>query len=254
MVSPDEIKKFSRGGNIVAYPAKFEDATGFMQARAFLAKGFKGKGVEFGGGNCHPVPLCCEISYADLFEDDKGCNGKMNLLQMNLLEGEFPSIKYFTNISDMKGIDDESLDFIVHNHVIEHARNPIKSIFMAHRKLKKGGVLLFAVPDKQVTFDIKRKTTPLKHLVSDFKSPSKLRDYSDIIDFIVNTRVVTGYKEAFYFLLGINIDIHFHTFTMESFAGILEWIKDEGLLWSNTEIFPRLDFQGANEFYVRLTK
>lgn len=249
--TPDEISKFPVGASIVAYPEKLENAFGFMQARVFLAKDFKGKGIEFGGDtNCHPLPFGCEVYYADIFQDEEeGKNG------MNYGGGsrDVPPIKYLTDISDMKGIEDQSIDFIVHNHVIEHTRDPIKSLFTAHRKLKKNGVLLFAVPDKQVTFDVKRETTSLKHLVADFKSPSKLRDCVNIIDYLVNTHMV-GYKDIFRFLQGIDKYTHFHTFTAESFADILKWTDTEGLVWSNTEIFPRLGFQGANEFYVRLTK
>ncbi len=61
----------------------------------------------------------------------------------------------------------ESLDFIVANHFLEHCEDPIGTIGTHLEKLRSGGVLFYAVPDKRYTFDFRRPRTPLSHVVAD---------------------------------------------------------------------------------------
>lgn len=63
----------------------------------------------------------------------------------------------------------ESQDFIVANHFLEHCENPIGTIETHLGKLKPGGVLFYAVPDKRYTFDFRRPPTPIEHMVADYE-------------------------------------------------------------------------------------
>jgi hypothetical protein len=60
-----------------------------------------------------------------------------------------------------------SQDFIVANHFLEHTEDPIGTIETHLGKLKPGGVLFYAVPDKRFTFDFRRPVTPIEHMVAD---------------------------------------------------------------------------------------
>lgn len=74
----------------------------------------------------------------------------------------------------------ESLDFIIANHFLEHCENPIRTIETHLGKLRPGGVLFYAVPDKRYTFDFRRPTTPLAHVVEDYErgpEPSRREHY-----------------------------------------------------------------------------
>ena len=64
-------------------------------------------------------------------------------------------------------IEPESIDFIVANHFLEHCEDPIRTIETHLGKLRAGGVLFYAVPDKRFTFDFRRPRTPLSHVVAD---------------------------------------------------------------------------------------
>jgi SAM-dependent methyltransferase len=66
-------------------------------------------------------------------------------------------------------IDEESQDFIVANHFLEHCENPIRTIETHLGKVKPGGILFYAVPDKRYTFDFRRPLTPLEHMVADYE-------------------------------------------------------------------------------------
>ena len=62
-----------------------------------------------------------------------------------------------------------SQDFIIANHFLEHTENPIGTIETHLGKLKPGGVLFYAVPDKRYTFDFRRPVTPIEHMVADYE-------------------------------------------------------------------------------------
>jgi SAM-dependent methyltransferase len=64
-------------------------------------------------------------------------------------------------------IPEASQDFIVANHFLEHCEDPIRTIETHLSKLKPGGILFYAVPDKRYTFDHRRPLTPLDHMVAD---------------------------------------------------------------------------------------
>jgi len=61
----------------------------------------------------------------------------------------------------------ESQDFIVANHFLEHCEDPIGTIATHLGRLRPGGVLFYAVPDKRYTFDFRRPVTPLEHMLAD---------------------------------------------------------------------------------------
>ena len=64
-------------------------------------------------------------------------------------------------------IADESQDFIVANHMLEHTEDPVGTILNHLSKLRPGGVLFYAVPDKRYTFDFRRPLTPIEHMFDD---------------------------------------------------------------------------------------
>ena len=60
------------------------------------------------------------------------------------------------NGEQLTTIRDETQDFVIANHFIEHCQNPIQTFQNLFRVLKPGGVLYVAVPDKRFTFDADR--------------------------------------------------------------------------------------------------
>jgi len=64
-------------------------------------------------------------------------------------------------------IPDGSQAFIVANHFLEHCEDPIAAIQNHLGKLREGGILFYAVPDKRYTFDWPRPVTSLEHMIAD---------------------------------------------------------------------------------------
>lgn len=81
-------------------------------------------------------------------------------------------------------IESESLDFIVANHFLEHCEDPIGTITSHLAKLRAGGVLFYAVPDKRYTFDFRRPPTPLSHVIADHEDGGERSRRDHYLDWV----------------------------------------------------------------------
>ncbi|KAI1701389.1 methyltransferase domain-containing protein [Ditylenchus destructor] len=66
---------------------------------------------------------------------------------------------------------DESQDFVISSHVIEHFYDPIRTIKEWLRVVKPGGYVYIIAPHKQRTFDANRNRTTLKELINRYEHP-----------------------------------------------------------------------------------
>ncbi|KAI1709427.1 methyltransferase domain-containing protein [Ditylenchus destructor] len=66
---------------------------------------------------------------------------------------------------------DESQDFVISSHVIEHFYDPIKTIKEWLRVVKPGGYVYIIAPHKERTFDINQTRTTLNELIERNKQP-----------------------------------------------------------------------------------
>ena len=73
---------------------------------------------------------------------------------------------------------DESLDYVLSSHVIEHCFDPIKALEEWLRVVKKGGYLFIIVPHKERTFDRNRDITPLDELINRHNGILTIHDYA----------------------------------------------------------------------------
>lgn len=64
---------------------------------------------------------------------------------------------------------DESLDFVVANHMLEHVEDPIEALHHFLRVLRPGGILFLTLPDARFTFDEWRERTSVEHLLRDHR-------------------------------------------------------------------------------------
>lgn len=136
---------------------------------------FKNKsGIEIGG----PSATFDSTGFLPLYNTIKsldGCNFSSNTIwEGSINEGEnylFGSKKGYQYISDgtvLKMINDETYDFVLSCHSLEHFANPLKAISEWKRIIKTEGYILLVVPHKDNTFDHKRSITTLEHLISDY--------------------------------------------------------------------------------------
>ena len=137
----------------------------YLEARAeFAARYLFGEGLEIGALH-QPlaIPAHAKVRNVDRMKTDE-------------LRREYPELAEW-DLTEVAVVDDgetldtvaaESQDFIVANHFLEHTENPIGTIETHLSKLKPGGVLFYAVPDKRYTFDFRRPVTPIEEMVADY--------------------------------------------------------------------------------------
>ncbi len=64
---------------------------------------------------------------------------------------------------------DATFDVVLSSHVLEHLANPLSALAAWHRVTGPGGHVLLVMPHKEGTFDHRRPTTTVSHMVEDFE-------------------------------------------------------------------------------------
>lgn len=93
--------------------------------------------------------------------------------------------QFVREATDLSGIAENHYDFLISSNCLEHIANPIKALLEWKRVVKPGGFLIVLVPDKRLTFDWRRDTTSLDHLVADFlgnKGEDDLTHVEDVLE------------------------------------------------------------------------
>jgi predicted SAM-dependent methyltransferase len=120
---------------------------------------------------------------------------------------------------------DGSLDFIVGNHMLEHCENPLGTIRSHLRKVRPGGTLYYAVPDKRMSFDVDRPLTPFEHLVRDDREGpqgSRLAHFREWAELVNKQRTPADLEENVRKLLEMNYSIHFHVWDAATYSDFLD--------------------------------
>ncbi len=144
-----------------------------------------------------------------------------------------PGRQYIHEATALTAVASESYDFVLSSHVIEHVANPIKALKEWVRILRPSGALLLVVPHKDGTFDHRRPTTTLAHLVDDFNKNMGEDDMTHLPEILslhdLSLDPAAGTTEEFRSRSlnnAINRCLHHHTFNsrlvaeMVDFAGL----------------------------------
>jgi SAM-dependent methyltransferase len=127
--------------------------------------------------------------------------------------------QYIKEATDLSGIADNSYDFILSCHSLEHIANPLKAIAEWVRVLKPGGLFILVLPDKRYTFDIDRPYTTMEHLLEDYRQNTGEEDtthFSEVIsthNFSMDKGIVSREElEKRVYANAINRCLHHHVF------------------------------------------
>lgn len=115
------------------------------------------QGLEIGGSAHNPFGL-----------DTKNVDYTAEVNQYKKLEKKFVGKALPVDIvapGDNIPLPDESQDFVVSAHVIEHFPDPIKALREWYRLIRKGGYIFMIVPHQERTFDKARSRTTLQELI-----------------------------------------------------------------------------------------
>lgn len=78
-----------------------------------------------------------------------------------------PGRQFVCEAGSLEFIADGTYDFVLSSHCLEHLANPLPSLAEWGRVLKDDGLLVLVVPHKDGTFDHRRPTTTLGHMIED---------------------------------------------------------------------------------------
>jgi SAM-dependent methyltransferase len=149
-----------------AEPTQQPPVPAYLDARATFASHYLfGEGIEIGPLHLPlAIPAGARARYVDRMSVEDLRREYPELADWNLTR-----VDIVDNGERLEKIAAESQDFIIANHFLEHTENPIGTIQTHLGKLKPGGVLFYAVPDKRFTFDFRRPVTPLEHMAADYE-------------------------------------------------------------------------------------
>ena len=84
-------------------------------------------------------------------------------------EGKRPGATIICDGSDLNVVADDTYDFVLSSHNLEHFANPVKALREWDRVLHRSGALLLVLPFYKQTFDHRREPTTADHMMEDFR-------------------------------------------------------------------------------------
>ena len=123
-------------------------------------------------------------------------------------------------------VEPHSQDFVIANHFIEHCADPIGTLKVFASKLRHGGVIYMAMPDKRFCFDQERESTTFAHLLADHVdggSASRNAHFEEFARFSHfrgkgTEEEVRRLTEKW---LAADYSVHFHAWTFDEFRQFL---------------------------------
>jgi SAM-dependent methyltransferase len=218
--------------------------------REALCHFLDGNGYEIGAGDRPTrVPLGCWVTYVDQFTFDEARDA--SFAGADRERKNFVKVAYYEAMDQLNSVIDSSASFFIACHVIEHARNVIRSIRKVNQKLKPGGYLVLAVPDKRYTFDAGRPTTTLEHFVAeDLQCAPSLQHY---LEFARRAEHLDDWVKRGLERHARAADLHHHCFTPDSMRELLTYMDSE-MHFDEATVFEHGKPETVREFYVRLKK
>lgn len=218
--------------------------------RRRMARWLSGSGIEIGALH-HPltVPEGVEVRYVDRMPESE-----LRLHYRELEAESFAPISVIGNAQDLFNIDDESVDFVIANHLVEHLDNPIRGLEEMGRVLRPGGVLYLALPDPRATFDVERQLTTVQHLVDEYRNGSDQTREAHFRDWVEKVEQETHFgsrdeiETRVQALLKMDYSIHYHVWRPDTFMDFISAVRSETGMQLEFVDFAPCDHEMDNEF------
>ncbi len=91
-----------------------------------------------------------------------------------------PGRQIIAEATDLSLISDSSYECVLASHCLEHTANPLRALAEWKRILKDEGLLLLILPHRDGTFDWRRPTTTLEHMVADYEQGTGENDLTHL--------------------------------------------------------------------------
>ncbi|HSO07549.1 MAG TPA: methyltransferase domain-containing protein [Pelomicrobium sp.] len=215
------------------------DAESAGRARARVARPhLRGEGLEIGALHFPlRVPRRARVRYVDRMSKADALRAFPDLDPDRVVSPEFIDDGF-----TLADVPDASQDFLIANHVLEHAPDVLGTLETWSRVLRPGGHLILSVPVAARCFDRERPLTPVAHFEEDYRLRQAGREdefwqatrahydewtrTSHVNILREQGREVPERSEAEIeretdARLAQRVEIHFHTFSAQSFGAML---------------------------------
>lgn len=201
--------------------------TAIARNRAVLAYRYlRGHGLEFGAlGRPLLVPPWAAVRYVDRLSSE----GLTANYKLQKIAGS--RVDLVDDAQTMATLANESQDFVIANHVLEHLEDPIRFFANAARVLRPAGILFMALPNKEESFDRDRPVTPFEHLIDDYENGPQASRRAHFEEFVMLADLPVIGRQAWktdaereilvHRLMDDDYSIHFHVWDA---AAILEML------------------------------
>lgn len=206
-------------------------------ARAAMARSYlSGEGIEIGAMH-FPLPphRKMKVKYVDNTSLEDNLLRFPELHDMSLVRPD-----YIEDGFTLASLADASQDFVIANHVLEHAPNPLLVLSNWARVLRPGGAMLLSVPIAETCFDRGRLETSLEHMKADYQAGSQQlgqRNLEHYLEWLAisepailamnnsqpKVESIAERRARAEKICQANAEIHFHTFSVASFRSLLEY-------------------------------
>lgn len=199
----------------------------------------RGHGLEVGGPSLffqHSLPVYGMASRIDgmNFADETMWEGSIREGQPFVCNSKKLGTQFLGEATDLARFPDNSFDFVLSCHSLEHSANPLKALQEWHRVVRSEGHIVLVLPNKTAIFDHRRQTTTMNHLLEDFHSgvgEDDLTHLAEILELHDLTRDrAAGNLETFTQRSRQNYQnrgLHHHVFDLELLRQILNFFGIE---------------------------
>jgi predicted SAM-dependent methyltransferase len=202
-------------------------------ARAYL----RGEGLEVGALNS-PLPVndITHVRYVDFETAEE--------LRDRHVDLNFKVPDIVDDGATLTSVPDDSQDFLIACHLIEHIEDPIGAMKNWLRVLKPGGILFLTIPDRRFTFDYYRPTTTWEHLKRDHEEGptwSRASHFEEVIREVIGIKDDERVRQ-----LAANPakDTHFHVWTQVEMLEFVAALRRYGLDFE-VEAFSAYGIEGT---------
>jgi SAM-dependent methyltransferase len=162
------------------------------------------QGVELGSASHNPFNLKGSINVAPMVEGNRDFQFYAD--QQAQMCGRYDLVDLYGDAQNIP-VDDDSLDYVISSHVIEHVPNLIDAFLHWNQKLKSGGIVFMIFPQKgALPPDAKRNLSTIEQFVAAYEgnwdTKSALENISDTV----------GGERG-----------HYHTFSLQSMLDLIEY-------------------------------
>lgn len=223
-----------------------------IDQRARLSAWLSGNGIEIGALH---NPLAVRRGVKVIYVDWKN-EAELRKHYPELEGKSLAPVSVIASAEDLGPFGDESLDFVIANHLLEHLEQPIRALKEFQRVLKPGGVLYMALPDRRLTFDRRREPTTSEHLFDEHRTGAEANRRAHYLDWALNVDGKHGAEAAAHAaaLLARRYSIHFHVWTPDSFLDFFVAARREFGLDFQLVGFATAERETDNEFILVLAR